>query len=210
MYRSLRLDCLGLVLLPLERWSPCTLLWSQDAMVSFFAFFLPFVSPLLDPIWKMSCALVYFYPIICSLIKYLRSIVEWRTVSTYESTLTSFFWMVGVTWGRVSQWACQWTSGLLAGSCMTMCHWPCPAPLACSPAEPFSASVWVMMFVMLLIVSAIAVFVFEYFSPVGYNRNLAKGKGETPPSSIWPKVNALSLTLYKGFPFRMPHPILSR
>uniref|UniRef100_A0A667I867 Glutamate receptor ionotropic, NMDA 2A n=2 Tax=Lynx canadensis TaxID=61383 RepID=A0A667I867_LYNCA len=42
--------------------------------------------------------------------------------------------------------------------------------------EPFSASVWVMMFVMLLIVSAIAVFVFEYFSPVGYNRSLAKGK----------------------------------
>lgn len=35
-----------------------------------------------------------------------------------------------------------------------------------------------MMFVMLLIVSAIAVFVFEYFSPVGYNRNLAKGKGK--------------------------------
>ncbi|KAB0348604.1 hypothetical protein FD754_013461, partial [Muntiacus muntjak] len=32
--------------------------------------------------------------------------------------------------------------------------------------EPFSASVWVMMFVMLLIVSAIAVFVFEYFSPM--------------------------------------------
>lgn len=51
-------------------------------------------------------------------------------------------------------------------------------PLACLPAEPFSASVWVMMFVMLLIVSAIAVFVFEYFSPVGYNRNLAGGKGE--------------------------------
>lgn len=46
------------------------------------------------------------------------------------------------------------------------------------PIEPFSASVWVMMFVMLLIVSAIAVFVFEYFSPVGYNRNLAKGKGK--------------------------------
>lgn len=49
-------------------------------------------------------------------------------------------------------------------------------------AEPFSASVWVMMFVMLLIVSAIAVFVFEYFSPVGYNRNLAQGKGMTPCS----------------------------
>lgn len=53
--------------------------------------------------------------------------------------------------------------------------------------EPFSASVWVMMFVMLLVVSAIAVFVFEYFSPVGYNRNLAQGKGSAflppPPSS---------------------------
>ncbi|ERE68274.1 glutamate [NMDA] receptor subunit epsilon-1 [Cricetulus griseus] len=57
-------------------------------------------------------------------------------------------------------------------------------------AEPFSASVWVMMFVMLLIVSAIAVFVFEYFSPVGYNRNLAKGKAPHGPSftigkAIW-------------------------
>jgi len=45
-------------------------------------------------------------------------------------------------------------------------------------AEPFSASVWVMMFVMLLIVSAMAVFIFEYFSPVGYNRNLAQGRGK--------------------------------
>ncbi|XP_073698873.1 glutamate receptor, ionotropic, N-methyl D-aspartate 2B, genome duplicate b [Garra rufa] len=44
--------------------------------------------------------------------------------------------------------------------------------------EPFSADVWVMMFVMLLIVSAVAVFVFEYFSPVGYNRCLADGRGE--------------------------------
>lgn len=35
-----------------------------------------------------------------------------------------------------------------------------------------------MMFVMLLIVSAMAVFIFEYFSPVGYNRNLAQGKGK--------------------------------
>ncbi|NWI14896.1 NMDE1 protein, partial [Crypturellus soui] len=46
--------------------------------------------------------------------------------------------------------------------------------------EPFSASVWVMMFVMLLIVSAMAVFIFEYFSPVGYNRNLAQGRGKHP------------------------------
>lgn len=37
-----------------------------------------------------------------------------------------------------------------------------------------------MMFVMLLLVSAIAVFIFEYFSPVGYNRCLADGKGEKP------------------------------
>ncbi|XP_067329263.1 glutamate receptor ionotropic, NMDA 2A-like [Anolis sagrei] len=56
--------------------------------------------------------------------------------------------------------------------------------------EPFSASVWVMMFVMLLIVSAIAVFVFEYFSPVGYNRNLAQGRDPHGPSftigkAIW-------------------------
>lgn len=45
-------------------------------------------------------------------------------------------------------------------------------------SEPFSADVWVMMFVMLLIVSAVAVFVFEYFSPVGYNRCLADGRGK--------------------------------
>lgn len=53
-------------------------------------------------------------------------------------------------------------------------------PLPLSPPEPFSADVWVMMFVMLLLVSAIAVFIFEYFSPVGYNRCLADGRGERP------------------------------
>lgn len=52
-------------------------------------------------------------------------------------------------------------------------------PLCVSSPEPFSADVWVMMFVMLLLVSAIAVFIFEYFSPVGYNRCLADGKGES-------------------------------
>ncbi len=46
-----------------------------------------------------------------------------------------------------------------------------------SSSEPFSASVWVMMFVMLLIVTAIAVFLFEFISPLGFNRNLAQGKG---------------------------------
>lgn len=34
-----------------------------------------------------------------------------------------------------------------------------------------------MMFVMLLIVTAIAVFLFEFVSPLGFNRNLAQGKG---------------------------------
>ncbi|XP_072320065.1 glutamate receptor, ionotropic, N-methyl D-aspartate 2B, genome duplicate b isoform X4 [Eucyclogobius newberryi] len=48
--------------------------------------------------------------------------------------------------------------------------------------EPFSADVWVMMFVMLLMVSAVAVFVFEYFSPVGYNRCLADGREPGGPS----------------------------
>lgn len=52
--------------------------------------------------------------------------------------------------------------------------------LPACPPEPFSADVWVMMFVMLLLVSAFAVFIFEYFSPVGYNRCLADGRGEGP------------------------------
>ncbi|KAI9525409.1 hypothetical protein NQZ68_005955 [Dissostichus eleginoides] len=48
--------------------------------------------------------------------------------------------------------------------------------------EPFSASVWVMMFVMLLLVTAIAVFLFEFVSPLGFNRNLAQGKDPHGPS----------------------------
>uniref|UniRef100_A0AAY4CHI3 Glutamate receptor n=1 Tax=Denticeps clupeoides TaxID=299321 RepID=A0AAY4CHI3_9TELE len=48
--------------------------------------------------------------------------------------------------------------------------------------EPFSASVWVMMFVMLLIVTAISVFLFEFISPLGFNRNLAQGKDPHGPS----------------------------
>uniref|UniRef100_S4R6Q5 Ionotropic glutamate receptor L-glutamate and glycine-binding domain-containing protein n=1 Tax=Petromyzon marinus TaxID=7757 RepID=S4R6Q5_PETMA len=42
--------------------------------------------------------------------------------------------------------------------------------------EPFSAAVWVMMFILCLMLSAIAVWLFEYLSPVGFNRNLASGK----------------------------------
>lgn len=54
------------------------------------------------------------------------------------------------------------------------------------PVEPYSPAVWVMMFVMCLTVVAITVFVFEYCSPVGYNRSLvtAKGKSHLPPSKI--------------------------
>ncbi|XP_045065658.1 glutamate receptor ionotropic, NMDA 2C [Coregonus clupeaformis] len=42
--------------------------------------------------------------------------------------------------------------------------------------EPYSPAVWVMMFVMCLTVVAVTVFVFEYFSPVGYNRSLVSAK----------------------------------
>ncbi|XP_019398055.1 PREDICTED: glutamate receptor ionotropic, NMDA 2C [Crocodylus porosus] len=56
--------------------------------------------------------------------------------------------------------------------------------------EPYSPAVWVMMFVMCLTVVAVTVFVFEYFSPVGYNQNLTSGKKSGGPSftigkSIW-------------------------
>lgn len=46
--------------------------------------------------------------------------------------------------------------------------------------EPYSPAVWVMMFVMCLTVVAVTVFIFEYLSPVGYNRSLATGKRESP------------------------------
>nr|XP_025039749.1 glutamate receptor ionotropic, NMDA 2D [Pelodiscus sinensis] len=56
--------------------------------------------------------------------------------------------------------------------------------------EPYSPAVWVMMFVMCLTVVAVTVFIFEYFSPVGYNRSLAAGKRTggskfTIGKSIW-------------------------
>ncbi|XP_006277709.4 glutamate receptor ionotropic, NMDA 2D isoform X1 [Alligator mississippiensis] len=56
--------------------------------------------------------------------------------------------------------------------------------------EPYSPAVWVMMFVMCLTVVAVTVFIFEYFSPVGYNRSLAAGKRAggskfTIGKSIW-------------------------
>ncbi|XP_074199742.1 glutamate receptor ionotropic, NMDA 2C isoform X1 [Camelus bactrianus] len=56
--------------------------------------------------------------------------------------------------------------------------------------EPYSPSVWVMMFVMCLTVVAITVFMFEYFSPVSYSQNLTSGKKSGGPSftigkSVW-------------------------
>uniref|UniRef100_A0A671PX89 Glutamate receptor n=1 Tax=Sinocyclocheilus anshuiensis TaxID=1608454 RepID=A0A671PX89_9TELE len=56
--------------------------------------------------------------------------------------------------------------------------------------EPYSPAVWVMMFVMCLSVVAVTVFIFEFFSPVGYNRSLQSGKKAggskfTIGKSIW-------------------------
>nr|XP_054596270.1 glutamate receptor, ionotropic, N-methyl D-aspartate 2Ca isoform X3 [Nothobranchius furzeri] len=56
--------------------------------------------------------------------------------------------------------------------------------------EPYSPAVWVMMFVMCLTVVAITVFVFEYCSPVGYNRSLVSAKDPGGPTftigkSVW-------------------------
>uniref|UniRef100_H3AUN9 Glutamate receptor n=2 Tax=Latimeria chalumnae TaxID=7897 RepID=H3AUN9_LATCH len=56
--------------------------------------------------------------------------------------------------------------------------------------EPYSPAVWVMMFVMCLTVVAITVFIFEFFSPVGYNKTLTNGKKPGGPTftigkSIW-------------------------
>uniref|UniRef100_A0A674F3I4 Glutamate receptor n=1 Tax=Salmo trutta TaxID=8032 RepID=A0A674F3I4_SALTR len=56
--------------------------------------------------------------------------------------------------------------------------------------EPYSPAVWVMMFVMCLSVVAVTVFIFEFFSPVGYNRSLQSAKKTggskfTIGKSIW-------------------------
>ncbi|MGH0146705.1 UNVERIFIED_CONTAM: hypothetical protein FKN15_037158 [Acipenser sinensis] len=56
--------------------------------------------------------------------------------------------------------------------------------------EPYSPAVWVMMFVMCLTVVAVTVFIFEFLSPVGYNRSLASGRRPggskfTIGKSIW-------------------------
>ncbi|XP_068118241.1 glutamate receptor ionotropic, NMDA 2C [Hyperolius riggenbachi] len=56
--------------------------------------------------------------------------------------------------------------------------------------EPYSPAVWMMMFVMCLSVVAVTVFLFEYFSPMGYNQNINNGKRLGGPSftvgkSLW-------------------------
>ncbi|XP_073444089.1 glutamate receptor ionotropic, NMDA 2C [Dendrobates tinctorius] len=56
--------------------------------------------------------------------------------------------------------------------------------------EPYSPAVWMMMFVMCLSVVAVTVFIFEYFSPMGYDQDLSNGKRIGGPSftvgkSLW-------------------------
>ncbi|XP_072345327.1 glutamate receptor ionotropic, NMDA 2D-like, partial [Scyliorhinus torazame] len=56
--------------------------------------------------------------------------------------------------------------------------------------EPYSPAVWLMMFVMCLTVVGITVFIFEFFSPIGYNRTLSNGKRRggskfTIGKSVW-------------------------
>lgn len=69
---------------------------------------------------------------------------------------------------------------------MKKCHrfWIISFVLFLCLSEPYSPAVWVMMFVMCLTVVAITVFVFEYFSPVGYNRSLVSAKGQCSPSLL--------------------------
>lgn len=85
---------------------------------------------------------------------------------------------------------------------VVLLHHPPPPPLspphpACL-SEPFSADVWVMMFVMLLMVSAVAVFAFEYVSPVGYNRCLADGRGERSAQTRTHKHRTSEFMLQEG------------
>lgn len=63
--------------------------------------------------------------------------------------------------------------------------------------EPYSPAVWVMMFVMCLTVVAVTVFVFEYFSPVGYNRSLVSAKGK------WSRPDSRMRANVQGTPKRM-------
>lgn len=64
---------------------------------------------------------------------------------------------------------------------------PCPLLSLCLLSEPYSPAVWVMMFVMCLTVVAVTVFIFEFFSPVGYNRSLQSGKSESGVLLLHPR-----------------------
>lgn len=58
-----------------------------------------------------------------------------------------------------------------------------------------------MMFVMCLTVVAITVFVFEYFSPVGYNQNLTSGKSELGRWELgWGDTSLAGLTTFPSVP----------
>lgn len=99
--RSLRIDSLGRVLLPHSIGPQDDAIMISDPTDSLFAFFFPFVFTFLDPIWTVSYARLYFYPVMYSLVKCLKCSAAWRMVETYEPTgIHSFFWMIRCSWGR--------------------------------------------------------------------------------------------------------------
>lgn len=67
-------------------------------------------------------------------------------------------------------------------------------------AEPYSPAVWVMMFVMCLSVVAVTVFIFEFFSPVGYNRSLQSAKSKwRSRSSVCTPINPPPLLISQHY-----------
>lgn len=67
-------------------------------------------------------------------------------------------------------------------------------------SEPYSPAVWVMMFVMCLTVVAVTVFIFEFFSPVGYNRSLQSAKSESAPISLGGHVVSVPIAQWQRWP----------
>lgn len=83
--------------------------------------------------------------------------------------------------------------------CGTVSNAMCVCLCVCVFAEPYSPAVWVMMFVMCLSVVAVTVFIFEFFSPVGYNRSLQSAKSKRrhanqPAAAAAARFSALSPT----------------
>lgn len=99
--------------------------------------------------------------------------------SLYQTTKFSFILPPGILLSHtlippISGWGFE-TEPQKRPTPTHVCSFTSPPPLP----EPYSPAVWVMMFVMCLTVVAVTVFVFEYFSPAGYNRSLVSAKGES-------------------------------